>query len=111
MLLKRSAPQTSSGELPLASISLDLDNLWSYMKTHGDAGWESLPSYLDVVVPRILQLLDELDLKITFFIVGQDAAKRAVAIALRNRWRRQQLDEALREEVLPKNIRRMLQAY
>jgi len=37
-------------------------------------------------------------------IVGQDAAKRAVAIALRNRWRRQQLDESLREEVLPKNI-------
>ncbi len=37
-------------------------------------------------------------------IVGQHDAKRAVAIALRNRWRRQQLDEALREEVLPKNI-------
>ena len=38
------------------------------------------------------------------FIIGQDAAKRAVAIALRNRWRRQQLSEALREEVQPKNI-------
>jgi ATP-dependent HslUV protease ATP-binding subunit HslU len=38
------------------------------------------------------------------FIVGQDEAKRAVAIALRNRWRRQQLDDALKEEVLPKNI-------
>ena len=37
-------------------------------------------------------------------IVGQGDAKRAVAIALRNRWRRQQLPEALREEVLPKNI-------
>ncbi|MGE4373683.1 MAG: ATP-dependent protease ATPase subunit HslU [Xanthobacter sp.] len=37
-------------------------------------------------------------------IVGQTNAKRAVAIALRNRWRRQQLDEKLREEVLPKNI-------
>lgn len=37
-------------------------------------------------------------------IVGQNDAKRAVAIALRNRWRRQQLDETLREEVLPKNI-------
>jgi ATP-dependent HslUV protease ATP-binding subunit HslU len=37
-------------------------------------------------------------------IVGQDDAKRAVAIALRNRWRRQQLDDAMREEVLPKNI-------
>src|SRR5262249_3212692 len=38
------------------------------------------------------------------FIVGQNEAKRAVAIALRNRWRRQQLPEALREEVQPKNI-------
>ncbi|MEQ8667258.1 MAG: ATP-dependent protease ATPase subunit HslU [Rhodospirillales bacterium] len=37
-------------------------------------------------------------------IVGQQNAKRAVAIALRNRWRRQQLDDTLREEVLPKNI-------
>ncbi|MBB6308384.1 ATP-dependent protease ATPase subunit HslU [Xanthobacter tagetidis] len=37
-------------------------------------------------------------------IVGQAAAKRAVAIALRNRWRRQQLDDKLREEVMPKNI-------
>ncbi len=38
------------------------------------------------------------------FIIGQNAAKRAVAIALRNRWRRQQLSGAMREEVLPKNI-------
>jgi ATP-dependent HslUV protease ATP-binding subunit HslU len=38
------------------------------------------------------------------FIVGQHDAKRAVAIALRNRWRRLQLDDKLREEVLPKNI-------
>ena len=37
-------------------------------------------------------------------IIGQRDAKRAVAIALRNRWRRQQLDEDMREEVLPKNI-------
>ena len=37
-------------------------------------------------------------------IVGQDEAKRAVAIALRNRWRRMQLDEAMREEITPKNI-------
>ncbi len=39
-------------EKPLCSLSLDLDNQWSYMKTHGDAGWESFPSYLDLVVPR-----------------------------------------------------------
>ncbi len=46
------------------------------------------------------EIVSELDR----FIVGQDDAKRAVAIALRNRWRRQQLDDDLREEVLPKNI-------
>lgn len=38
------------------------------------------------------------------FIIGQNDAKRAVAIALRNRWRRLQLDDSLREEVMPKNI-------
>src|SRR5271167_4373826 len=46
------------------------------------------------------EIVSELDR----YIVGQHDAKRAVAIALRNRWRRQQLPEALREEVLPKNI-------
>ena len=46
------------------------------------------------------EIVSELDR----FIVGQHDAKRAVAIALRNRWRRQQLPEALREEVVPKNI-------
>jgi ATP-dependent HslUV protease ATP-binding subunit HslU len=46
------------------------------------------------------EIVSELDR----FIVGQHDAKRAVAVALRNRWRRQQLPEALRDEVLPKNI-------
>lgn len=58
----------------IASLSLDLDNQWSYMKTHGDAGWEDHPSYLDLVVPRVLAMLERLDLKLTFFVVGQDAA-------------------------------------
>jgi len=61
-------------QLPICSLSLDLDNQWSYMKTHGDAGWESFPSYLDLVVPRALEILDRFGWKITFFIVGQDAA-------------------------------------
>jgi ATP-dependent HslUV protease ATP-binding subunit HslU len=46
------------------------------------------------------EIVSELDR----FIIGQNEAKRAVAIALRNRWRRQQLPEGLKEEVLPKNI-------
>ncbi len=58
----------------LASISLDLDDQWSYMKVHGDDGWETFPSYLDVFLPVVLDALDKLEIKITFFIVGQDAA-------------------------------------
>lgn len=59
---------------PVASLSLDLDNLWSYLKVRGDPSWEALPSYLDVVVPRVLRFLDDLGLRITVFVVGQDAA-------------------------------------
>ncbi len=50
------------------------------------------------MTPR--EIVSELDR----FIVGQRNAKRAVAIALRNRWRRQQVDESLRDEIAPKNI-------
>lgn len=63
-----------NGVKPQASLSLDLDNKWSYMKTHGDSGWESFPSYLDVLIPRALNFLKERNLTITFFVVGQDAA-------------------------------------
>jgi len=52
----------------------------------------------DTLTPR--QIVVELDK----YIIGQHKAKRAVAIALRNRWRRQRLSEDLRDEVLPKNI-------
>lgn len=67
---------------PLASVSLDLDNQWSYMKTHGDPGWETYPSYLDVFVPHFLNLLKIHGLRITFFIVGKDAAVEANKDAL-----------------------------
>src|SRR5690554_3329255 len=50
------------------------------------------------MTPR--EIVDELNR----FIIGQDEAKRAVSVALRNRWRRMQLDEDLRQEVTPKNI-------
>jgi peptidoglycan-N-acetylglucosamine deacetylase len=68
---------------PAASLSLDLDNQWSYMKTHGDPGWETFPSYLDIVVPRMLASCSALDLTMTVFVVGQDAAlpKNRAALA------------------------------
>ncbi len=56
------------------------------------------PPWLDELTPR--QIVAELDT----YIVGQDAAKKAVAIALRNRWRRQQAPEDLRDEIMPNNI-------
>lgn len=68
---------------PVASLSLDLDNEWSYLKTRGDAAWETLPSYLDCVVPRVLGILARRGLKITFFVVGQDAALEKNRAALR----------------------------
>ncbi|HTH97031.1 MAG TPA: AAA family ATPase, partial [Stellaceae bacterium] len=62
------------------------------------AQYESVAGGAAAFSPR--EIVSELDRH----IIGQNDAKRAVAIALRNRWRRQQLPEALREEVLPKNI-------
>jgi ATP-dependent HslUV protease ATP-binding subunit HslU len=55
-------------------------------------------TWLDELTPR--QIVEELDK----YIVGQKAAKRAVAIALRNRWRRQRVEDDLREEIMPNNI-------
>jgi ATP-dependent HslUV protease ATP-binding subunit HslU len=53
---------------------------------------------MSVLTPR--QIVEELDK----YIIGQHSAKRKVAVALRNRWRRQQLSDAIRDEVMPKNI-------
>ena len=50
--------------------------------------------------PTPREIVEQLDK----YIVGQDQAKRSVAIAVRNRWRRQQLSEEMRSEVAPKNI-------
>jgi hypothetical protein len=67
---------------PLASLSMDLDNKWSYLKTHGDPSWEALPSYFGELIPLTLEALERLELSITFFVVGQDAALEGNAPAL-----------------------------
>lgn len=64
----------------------------------GGEGWVSFGEWEDQLTPR--QIVRELDQ----YIVGQEAAKKAVAIALRNRWRRQRVPEDLRDEILPNNI-------
>ena len=56
-----------------ASISLDLDNQWAYMKVHGDEGWDNYPSYFEKFLPHGLKMLEKYNLKITFFMVGRDA--------------------------------------
>jgi hypothetical protein len=58
----------------LLSLSIDLDNQWSYMKTHGDSGWESFPSYMDALADVALERFARLSLTLTAFVVGQDAA-------------------------------------
>ena len=58
---------------PVASLSLDLDNAWSYLKTRGDTAWETMPSYFGIVVPRFLAINRDLGLPLTVFIVGADA--------------------------------------
>jgi hypothetical protein len=73
----------SRGSDHIASLSLDLDNHWSYLKTRGDAHWEMLPSYLHIVVPRVLEFFAKRALKLTFFVVGQDAALEQHHDALR----------------------------
>src|SRR5678815_4839628 len=66
--------RTMNSKKEVASLSLDLDNRWSYLKTHGDPGWESFPSYLDTLVPRVLACLAQRNRKRTSSGVGQDAA-------------------------------------
>ena len=60
---------------PIASLSLDLDDKWAFLKTHGDKDWISLPSYFPQAMPILLDSLEKMACKITFFIIGSDAEK------------------------------------
>lgn len=66
---------------PVASLSLDADNQWSYEMIRGTPEWAAAPSYLGRMAPRVLELLDQRDLYITFFLIGRDAADPADAAA------------------------------
>lgn len=56
-----------------ASLSIDLDNEWAYLRSRGDPRWRSYPSYLGAVVPQMLDILKRRGLQVTFFMVGKDA--------------------------------------
>ena len=66
-----------------ASLSLDLDNKWSYLKTHGDPAWTAYPTYLPLVVPIVLETLAQHNFRITFMIVGRDTEEPANHAPLR----------------------------
>ena len=57
---------------PLAGLSVDLDNLWTYLRTFGDARWREYSDFLVTSIPRLLDLFDELGTRGTFFVVGRD---------------------------------------
>ena len=61
-------------------------------------GRDQMKKEIEELTPT--QIVKELDK----YIIGQDKAKKSVAIALRNRWRRQQVEDELREEIMPNNI-------
>jgi hypothetical protein len=62
---------------PYASLSLDADDEWAYLRTHGDPGWQRHPSYLPRFLPRLYDVFDELQLTLTVFVVGFDATRDA----------------------------------
>lgn len=70
--MKSAAKQFEHHPRVVGSLSVDLDNRWAYMRTHGIAGWEQHPTYLPIVCQRIEDLLSELDLTATLFVVGKD---------------------------------------
>ncbi|MEC3977317.1 polysaccharide deacetylase family protein [Amycolatopsis sp. H20-H5] len=67
---------------PIASVSLDLDNLWAYLKTHGDREWARYPSFLPTAVPRLLEIFGEHRLTTTVFAVGADVVREDGAKAV-----------------------------
>jgi peptidoglycan/xylan/chitin deacetylase (PgdA/CDA1 family) len=71
----RGANHRTLSARPVASVSVDLDNLWAYLKTHGDPDWARLPSFLPAAVPRLLGVLGAHRVTATFFAVGMDVER------------------------------------
>lgn len=65
----------------IASLSIDLDNKWAYLRAAGRDDWDTRPGYLPMVTDRIVDMLGELDLPLTVFIVGRDLVEPGDALA------------------------------
>jgi Polysaccharide deacetylase len=85
---------------PVASVSVDLDNLWAYLKTHGDPDWSRLPSFLPTAVPRLLGVLGAHRVTATFFAVGMDVEREdgARAVADVSAWGHEVANHSYRHE-------------
>jgi hypothetical protein len=85
---------------PVASVSVDLDNLWAYLKTHGDPDWSRLPSFLPAAVPRLLGVLGAHRVTATFFAVGMDVEREdgAQAVANVSAWGHEVANHSYRHE-------------
>jgi peptidoglycan/xylan/chitin deacetylase (PgdA/CDA1 family) len=68
----------------IASLSMDLDNKWAYLRAAGRKDWDERPGYLPIVIDRIVDLLGQLDLPLTVFTVGRDLADDANCEAIRS---------------------------
>ena len=59
-------------KMQLANLSLDLDNKWAYLRAAGRSDWSERPGYFSIAIPRIVEMLGELNLPLTTFVVGRD---------------------------------------
>lgn len=75
-------PRSPLASPPLASLSVDLDDKWAYLRSRGDAAWADRPTYLPDVTPRMIDFLGQRGLAGTFFVVGEDLSRDTGARAV-----------------------------
>ena len=66
---------SQEADKPAAALSFDADDLWTYLRSQGRAEWTSRPTFWPAAIPRLLDLAASLSVRLTVFVVGQDAAR------------------------------------
>ncbi|NND99023.1 MAG: polysaccharide deacetylase family protein, partial [Pirellulaceae bacterium] len=74
----------ASASRPIASLSLDFDNKWAYLRAAGRDDWQQKASYLQLAADRIVEVLGEFELPLTVFIVGRDLADDRDCLAVKS---------------------------